>query len=306
MNTETIAAAPPTGLWAQIYRPPFIGIMAFVATLMFIPIGHALMVLTEQIFGAEYRYTAAFGMGVVAIYMLWTGVRLRKEAIGTWLGFIAAILIWTSWVEFAFMFYGRVLYGVPAQIQDGMIIRKPEYMMMSAAVGIMGTSFFYYFFNKDTRCNLFVWLHRKLGMNLGERSSGRDRNFAAITFMETVFIMWFGYTAQLAMFDPSMLGPDHPITYAAFFICLVWGLYLFIRLMKYRRVSSAVRYAIPITLILWSDVELMSRWGMLTEVWLEPGKFIGQMVAIVVGCILVTILTMRSPKKRSEVESLDD
>ena len=140
--------------------------MAFVATLMFIPIGHALMVLTEQIFGAEYRYTAAFGMGVVAIYMLWTGVRLRKEATGTWLGFIAAILIWTSWVEFAFMFYGRVLYGVPAQIQDG--------------------------------------------MNLGERSSGRDRNFAAITFMETVFIMWFGYTAQLAMFDPSMLGPDHP------------------------------------------------------------------------------------------------
>ena len=50
----------------------------------------------------------------------------------------------------------------------------------------------------------------------------------------------------------------------------------------------------------------MSRWGMLTEVWLAPGKFIGQMVAIVVGCILVTILTMRSPKKRSEVESLDD
>ena len=43
MNTETIAAAPPTGLWAHIYRPPVIVIMAFVATLMCIPLVHALM-----------------------------------------------------------------------------------------------------------------------------------------------------------------------------------------------------------------------------------------------------------------------
>ena len=305
MTTATIAAEPLKGLWAHIYRPPYIGIMAFVATLMLIPIGHALMVLTEQIFGAERRYTAAFAMGLVAVYLLWTGVRLRKEAIGTWLGFFAGILIWTSWVEFAFMFYGRVLYGIPAQIQDGMVIRKPEYMMMSASVGVMMSSFFYYFFNKETRCNFFVWFHQKLGLKMGERTSGRDRNFAAITFMETVFIMWMGYLLQLALFDPNLIGPWHPANYAWFFICLVWGLYLFIRLMKYQRVSSAVRYAIPTSMILWGDVEIMSRWGMLKEVWLEPQKFVLQMVAIVVGCILVTILTMRSPKKPSEIEALD-
>ena len=73
--------------------------------------------------------------------------------------------------------------------------------------------------------------------------------------------------------------------------------------MKYRRVSSAVRYAIPTSIILWVDVEFMSRWGLLKEVWIHPQEYILECSMILVGCIIVTILTMRSPKKPSELEA---
>jgi hypothetical protein len=148
----------------------------------------------------------------------------------------------------------------------------------------------------------FLWFHRRLGMDMGERGSGRDRSFANITFMETVFITWFFYLAQLAIYDPSLIGAHHPIAYGAFFVCFIWGIYLFIRLLKYKRVSSAVRYAIPTSIILWCDVEFMSRWGMLTEVWIHPQDYIFECAMILAGCVIVTILTMMSPKKRSEVE----
>lgn len=303
MTTATLDDAPANPLLRALYRPPVIGILAFTAALMIIPIAHALMVLTEHLFGESHRYTAAFVMGAAGIYILWIGVKLRREALGTWLGFFAGTLLWTSWVEFAFMFYGRVLYGVPVEMEGDKIIQLPEYLMMSTSVGVLGTCFFYFFFNKDTRCNFFVWFHKVLGLHMGERTSGRDRNFAAITFMETVFVTWFFYLAQLAIYDPALIGAQHPIAYISFFICFVWGAYLFIRLMKYRRVSSAVRYAIPTSIILWVDVEFMSRWGLLKEVWIHPQEYILECSMILAGCIIVTILTMRSPKKPSELEA---
>jgi len=305
MNEVTAGRFAEHPLIKAVYRPPFIGIMAFVAVLLIIPIAHSIMILIEDIFGEKNRYLASFVMGAVGIYILWIGVKLRKEAIGTWLGFFAGNLLWTTWVEFCFMFYGRVLYGVPVQVRGGEVLQEPEYLLMATSMGILMTCFFFFLFNKDTQCHFFLWFHRHLKMDMGTRSSGRDRNVAAITFMETVFVTWFFYVAQLTIYDPALIGYRHWVAYAAFFICLVWGLYLFLRLIKYRRVSSAVRYAIPTSIILWCDVEFMGRWGLLREVWVEPGKFILECTLIVVGCIVVTILTARSPKKPSELEASD-
>ena len=304
MSTTAAEALPRNPLMRALYKPPFIGILAFLAAFMPIALAHALMVLTEYIFGEEHRYTAAFVMGAFSIYLLWLGVKLRREALGTWLGFFAGTLVWTSWVEFAFMFYGRTLYPVPVQIENGAVIQNPEYMMMTTSVGCLMAVFFYTFFNKDTRCNFYVWFHRRLGLNMGERASGKDRNIAAITFMETVMVTWFFYVAQLAIYDPTIIGADHWIAYAAFFVCLVWGIYLSARLIKYKRVSSAVRYAIPTSIILWCDVEFLSRWDMLTEVWLRPWDFWKECTLILLGCIVAIVLTMRSPKKLSEIEEV--
>jgi hypothetical protein len=304
MSSTAADALPQNPILKALYRPPYIGILAFVAAFLPIGLAHALMVLTEYVFGEANRYLAAFAMGALSIYMLWLGVKLRREAIGTWLGFFAGTLVWTSWVEFAFMYYGRVLYPVPVQIENGGAIQYPEYMMMTTSIGVLGSSFFYWFFNKETRCNFFVWFHRRLGLDMGERTSGKERNIAAITFMETVAVTWTFYLAQLAIYDPALIGADHWIAYAAFLACFVWGAYLFTRLIKYKRVSSAVRYAIPTSIILWCDVEFLSRWNMLTEFWLRPWDFWKECTLLLVGCVMVTVLVMKSPKKLSETEAV--
>jgi hypothetical protein len=68
-------AVPANALARAAYRPPFIGIMAFAAALFIIPLAHALMVLTEYLFGEEHRYTAA-SVGLRS-RMLASGCRLR-------------------------------------------------------------------------------------------------------------------------------------------------------------------------------------------------------------------------------------
>lgn len=284
-----------------------IGIITLVAMMMVIALAHSVMVLMEKWFGVEHRYDAAFWFGAFGVGLLWIGVRSHKEALGSWMGFFAGEILWTSWVEFGFMYFGRDLMGVPPQVTDGKIVQNPEYLVMASSIAVLMVTLLFFFFNRDTRCNAFVWLHNKMGIakTLGEKSSGRDRNYATITCMETVYVTWFFYIAQLLMYDPEVLpgAPFHPIVYASFFGCLIWGLFLFSRLVKYQRMSSALRYAIPTSTILWCDVEFLSRWGMLTELWIEPEKYALQMGLILVACIIAIVMIWRSPKKMSEIEA---
>jgi hypothetical protein len=262
------------------------------------------MILTEQIFGHQHRYTAAAVMGAIAIYILWIGVKSRQETLGTWLGFFSGTMLWTAG-EFYFMFFGRDLLGIPPQVDGGEVVQLPEYLVMTSTGGVLLMTLLFFFFNKETRCNFFVWFHRKLGLNMGERTSGRGRNFATITCMETIYVTWTFYVLQLLIYDKELLpnAPFNMVAYTAFFVCLVWGLYLFIRLIKFWRVSSAVRYAIPTSIILWCDMEFLSRWEFFTEVWLEPKEYTLQVIMILTACIIVTVMTIKSPKKPSELET---
>ncbi len=52
---------------------------------------------------------------------------------------------------------------------------------------------------------------------------------------------------------------------------LVWGAYLFWRLMKFTRVMAGIRYAIPTKAILWIPLgEAFPKYGFYEEVWLQP------------------------------------
>lgn len=301
MEPVTDSFQPAHPLVRFFYRPPFIGISAFLAVLLAIPLAHMAMMLNQNLFGQEHRYRAAALLGLVGIAMLAAGAKIRREAPATWLGFFGGMLTWTTWVEFSFMWFGRELYPGPAEILGDKVIQYPEHLMLMTTFGLLMTCFFFFFHNKDSRCHFIEWFHRNLRLDLGPRSSGRDRNIALITFTETVYITWFFYVCQLVILDPQVIGKDHWLAYAAFAVCLVWGLYCFARLLKYRRVSSAVRYAIPVTIILWVDVRFLAGWNVITEFYVHPEKYILECLIVVGACIAATILTMKSPKKRSEM-----
>jgi len=122
--------------------------------------------------------------------------------------------------------------------------------------------------------------------------------------METIYITWFFYIVLLLVYDESLFGQYPLATYSIFFISLVWSLYLFIRLIKFKKMAPAVRYAIPTVIIFWNAVEILGRWNFFEEIWVKPQHFITEMILIVFAFIIVTTLSMYIPNKSEEISEI--
>jgi len=277
-------------------KAPFIGILAFMVVLFTMPIGHMVMILIESIFGHHYQYPAATLLGLIGALFLLLGAKSESESSGTWLGFFAGIFIWTGWVEFSFVYFASHLDIAPL-LENGEVATKPEYLMMPSSIGIFLATSLYFFFNKDTRCHFFRWFHRHLKLKVGKPSSVRNRTISSITAMETIYITWFFYIVLLLVYDESLFGQYSFATYSTFFISLVWSLYLFIRLIKFKKMAPAVRYAIPTVIIFWNAVEILGRWNFFEEIWIQPQDFVTEMILIVIAFISVTVISILMPTK---------
>ena len=71
--------------------------------------------------------------------------------------------------------------------------------------------------------------------------------------------------------------------------------------MKYRRTSTAVRYGIPVANILWISVEIVSGWGLMTEIWLQPAEYWPELLALTGAFTVLSLLIYYAPKKQSEI-----
>ncbi len=302
--------APGSGK-SKLWRPPIVGIITFV--LMFIAIGlaHTLMVMIEHNLGQATTLKFSPLLGFVGIVMLWYGIKSNNENFQTWIGFFAGIVVWMCWVEFFYMWYGRMNWGMLPRMDgpDGLNVSGtwPEYMIMGSTVGILMMMLCFYTFDKDTRCNMFLWFQRVFGLKEGlgpSTKTARDRNYAIITFMETFFVTWFCYAWNLLCFDPGLVGKSDlfvTVNMASVFVATIWSGYCFMRLIKFKRTSTALRYAIPVGNIFWINVEVLSKFGMLTEIWVDPWKYTLEMSVVFAAFVVLIVLLLLAPKKPSEV-----
>ncbi len=281
-------------------RKPFIGILAFIIVLFTMPLGHAVMILIEKIFGLSGQFPGATVLGIIGAVLLWIGARNKDETPATWYGLFGGLLLWTGWVEFSFVWSAQHL-GIAPLLENGEIVTKPEYLLMPSSMGLLLACMLYFLFNGQTRCHFFSWVQRKLKLNIPRIPTGKQRNFAIITAMETIFILWFFYLVLLLIYDNSLLGDRHPVTYVVFASSLIWSLYLFIRLIKFRKIAAAVRYAIPTVIIFWNAVEILGRWDFFKEIWVEPLEYALEMGIILIAFIVVTVLTILTPKEQKTV-----
>lgn len=296
---------------SKLWRPPIVGIITFV--LMFVAIGlaHTLMVMIEHNLGQAATLKLSPLLGFTGIVMLWYGIKSNNENFQTWIGFFAGVIVWMCWVEFFYMWYGRMNWGMLPRMDgpDGLTVSGtwPEYMIMGSTVGVLLMMLCFYTFDKDTRCNMFLWFQRRLGLQeaLGPSTKkARDRNYAIITFMETFFVTWFCYTWNLLCFDPGLVGTANwflAVNLASVFVATIWSGFCFMRLIKFKRTSTALRYAIPVGNIFWINVEVLGKFGMLTEIWVDPWSYTLEMSVIFAAfCVLIALLWL-APKKQSEV-----
>lgn len=130
---------------------PWTGILSFIIVLFMMPLGHAAMILMEKILGHNLLYLAALLLGVIGVGLLVLGIYSKKEITATFAGLFGGMLVWTGWVEFAYVYYAN-RYGVQPLIENGEIVTKPEYLIMPSSVGFWAIIMLFYIFSIKSNC----------------------------------------------------------------------------------------------------------------------------------------------------------
>jgi hypothetical protein len=284
-------------LLARLLKPPFVGITAFLLVLFVQPLGHTVMILMEHYFGTQYVYWTAALMGIAGGACLLIGMRKDKEVPATVYGFFAGTLLWTGWIEFSFVFYADHL-GVAPLMENGEIVTKPEYLIMPSSLGILLATLLYFVFNRETKCNFFFWIQRHCKVATGAPTRRYKRNFASITALETIYVIWFFYVVLLVIYDNAFLGDRHLVTYIYLFLNTIWALYLFRRLMSISRGATALRYAVPTAVIAWTSIEILGRWSFFTEIWVHPLDYAFEMTLVVCAFMAFVGLAWFAPARK--------
>lgn len=279
----------------KYYQAPLPAIIAVIIVYFWQGMGHFVMHQMQHAWFPGHDLMAAFWIGVVGLVMVYVG-RNKSENAATLLGFGGGSLIWLSWIEFSFVWVARELDVAPANW--GAKPTLPEYRVMLSSVGVMFATLVFFFFNRDTRCNAFMWLHRHLRMNLGEKTSAMSRNVASIVAMETIYVTWFFYIYLLMIYNPDILGTDHWATFASCILFGVWALYLIQRLWWFQRMAPALRYAIPTAIIAWNVNEILEKWGHLDEIWVKPAEYALELSLVTAALVIVVVLAIVSPARR--------
>jgi hypothetical protein len=294
-----MAEAAAANAW---YKPPFVGLTAIAAVLFGLAVGHTILVLMRHVFDAEVNFTTpeivtSLLMGAGGIYMVWSG-RTKGEAVGTWMGFIAGTIIWVGFFELGWKTFAHALNPAPVQY-EGIDILGAELQIIQASVVPFLMLMTFLTLNKETRCNMMLWIRRKLGMNAGPAMTGKERNFAAVTALESIATTWACYIITIMIVDPRIVG--NPMGMAAqlpYLAIFVWGIYLIYRLTMQKHMAPALRYAIGTGNINWIWIEAGSRAELYEEIWIKPVQYPLMMSLIFAGLVATLVVMYRNKGNR--------
>lgn len=278
---------------------PFTGIVAFAIVLITMPLGHAVMILMDTILGHEHLYFAAGGLGFSGVGLAIWGVRVKKDLLSTVLGLFSGLFIWTGWIEFSYVYFAR-RYQVDPLIENGLVVTKPEYLLMPSSIGFLAVILLYYLLASPTGCSFFSWWQKKLGISgfLSDKETKRSK--VVTVMMEVITILWTFYLLLLFVYDSAFFGDRHPATYLVAFGSLLWSGILFFRLMKIHALGHAIRYAIPTVIIFWNFIEIIGRWGLMHEIWVEPMEHPFEMILFfVVMLALVGYVLLKGSRRHT-------
>ena len=296
-----VVSAGSATLGVGLYRPPLIGIAAFIGLLLTVPTAHSWAVITRDLLPAGWAGPANLLLGLAALFLLIYAVRDgEKEVKGTLIGFVAGLLLWTGWASYLFA-YNHIALDRPMMAITPDQSRPLSILFIQGSFGICIVTLLFFVLNRNTKCNAFRWLQRKLHLSLGRGDSGQDRNFARITFIETVYVTWFCYGLTLFLGDDRFLGYAHPATYVVVAALGVWSLYLLWKLSKFTRVMQAIRYAIPTKAIFWLVFgEFGPRWGWYTDFWVHPREHVTEILVVFAVAVGLLVLTVFMPQRKSK------
>ena len=249
-------------------------IASFVLVLFTMPLGHALMILMEKFMDPVAVHYAGFTMGFVGLIMVIVGVFVKGDTRQTLWGLIGGLLFWTGWVEFLFLYYAR-RYGVPPEIEHGVVVTKPEYLIMPASFGLWMMVMTMYIFSTRNGCDFITWIQEKL---FGKHKNKivvqpMTHHTSIITFMELNMILWTFYRLLMFCYDKNFLGDHHPVTYLIGIGCFIGSLFMFRRQLHIAAWGANIRMAVATVIVFWTPVEILGRINFFKEFWVHPQEY---------------------------------
>ena len=281
-----------------ITKKPFVGLIAFIIILFAMALGHTGMIMMENIFGHQYINIAAIILGFIGLVLLIFGVATAKKNKATFLGLFGGVLVWTGWIEFAYVYYAN-RFGIEPLMMDGEVVTKPEYLLLPSSIGFLAVFMIQYFFGSKTGCTFFNWFRQKLNIDKIYEYKAVPRNTATTTFMEVIILLWTFYLVLLFAYDDHFAGDRHILTYIIAYGSLFWSFYLFLKLLTIKSMDYAIKYAIPTVIIFWNFVEIMGRWNFFEEIWIEPNKYWVEMSIILFVFVVLTIVAILAKKTKN-------
>lgn len=275
-----------------------VGITTFLLVLLLIPFGHALMVLNEYLFSTNKLISAGV-IGFIGIFLLLIGlIKSNKRNLSSMLGFLAATLVWTGWIEFSFVWVAEK-NNVQHYVVDGVIRTRAEYLIMLSTTGLMGFVNVFYLFTKN-RCKFFMFFQKYLKLDpIIKPQKASQKPPAMVTFNETICIIWCFYIALLLLYDESIFGEKHLVTIISFFFFIGWSIYLLIQHIKIIDFDQSLRYGIPTALVLWNTIELAGRWNWLSEFWIYPKENPLLIMGLLIGLFILIIIGIKIKKQKT-------
>lgn len=263
-------------------------IVSFLLVLFAMPLGHALMILMEKFMSEGAMHVAGFAMGFVGLILVIIGVFVKGDTRQTLWGLFGGLLFWTGWVEFLFLYYAR-RYGVPPEIENGVVVTKPEYLIMPASFGLWMMVMTMYVFSTKNGCDLITWIQK-----VCFRSKRKvvvvqpmTRHTSIVTFMELNMMLWGLYLLLMFCYDKNFLGDHHPVTFLVGMVCLIGSLLMLRRQLHIASWGANIRMAIATVIVFWTPVEILGRINFFKEFWVEPEKYRLQMIAILAVFIVL-------------------
>lgn len=284
----------------------FIGIAAFFIVLFTMPLGHALMILMEHLLPSSELYHAAFAMGAVGLILTIIGVFIHGETRQTLFGLFGGLLFWTGWIEFAFVYYAA-RYGVQPLIENGVVVTKPEYLIMPSSFGFWVMFMLLYLFSIKSGCNFFNYL-QKIFFRKNKapiKAVPITRHVALVTFMELNLMLWTSYLVLLLCYDNNFIGDRHPVTAVVAFGCLVGAFFMFKKLIRIGKWGYALRYSIATVIVFWTFVEVMGRWNILHEIWVHPLDYKSEMITMLALFVILLVASIYYSWRKKKKQSRD-
>lgn len=248
-------------------------LLSLLLVLSMMPVGHLIVMLLRQIESWPVWIASHLSIGVAGIWLVLQGNK-RAETTASILGFIAAHLIFIGFFEFTFALVAQVLHIAPIlDPKTNAILLAPSLQVVELSGLLLLPLLLLMGVSAEVRCNMMLWCRRKLAIKLPLNVTSKTRSYASITANETLFVIWTIYVISLACLDPRVLGPTHWLSMLVYTAFMFWPFYLIYRVRKFSSNGYVFRYSIPIGVLLWSWVEMLSSKNLIVEYYLYPLEY---------------------------------